>query len=364
MNFSLSPKRKIKSLDANHTMKPKKALKKKSNMSKTVLYKISKINKDIIKDDNDKDEISLLSNANIKIIKILNKFDIDDILSESSFILSNSNEDAKEKSIESTTKWKNRLCAFKGSPKNNKLKRKSNNSIFLLNSNLTDLNSDFNDKKAESFKSKKIMTSNEKKSGKDVKTNENNKPKKSKEEAKHLSDINARNYKNQIINDRQRSKSIAFSDNNFFFSRFGTYRNISNKTNNNYIQTEIGNENNYKSFLSEIEIMKINENIHNDINFIQLKKKISKLKKIIQAKSSKKDFSKFKNDKNSNSPKQTPINKISTIIEHNEETLTSKNIDSNIQNADVHQFLNNNKKIGKKKVYMILMMMKNIKKKK
>ena len=193
------------------------------------------------------------------------------------------------------------------------------------------------------------MTSNEKKSGKDVKTNENNKPKKSKEEAKHLSDINARNYKNQIINDRQRSKSIAFSDNNFFFSRFGTYRNISNKTNNNYIQTEIGNENNYKSFLSEIEIMKINENIHNDINFIQLKKKISKLKKIIQAKSSKKDFSKFKNDKNSNSPKPTPINKISTIIEHNEETLTSKNIDSNIQNADVHQFLNNNKKIGKKK---------------
>ena len=33
------------------------------------------------------------------------------------------------------------------------------------------------------------------------------------------------------------------------------------------------NDAKYKGFLNEIEIMKINENIHDDINFIQLKKK-------------------------------------------------------------------------------------------
>ena len=371
MNSSFSSKRKIKSLDTNRSMKLKKELKKKSNMSKTVLYKISPINKDIIKEDNNKEEISLLSNANLKIIKILNSFANDDILNESSFIVSNSNEDAKEKSVESITKWKNRLCAFKGSPKNKnkKSKPKSNNSLFLLNSNYTDLNSDFTDKKTESFKSKKAMLSNEKRSGKDVKTNENNKPKKRKGEGKHSSDINKRHYNNnQMINDRQRSKSIVFSDTNFFISRFGTYNNIqnTNKNKNNMNQTEIENENNYKGFLSEIEIMKINENIHNDINFIQLKKKISKLKKTIQTKSSKKDFSKFKFDKNSNSPKPTPINRISTIIEHNEEALTSKNIDSNIQNVDEHKLLNNklnmssNNKKKKKEKFRILMKKKDV----
>ena len=99
MNSSFSPKRKIKSLDTNRSMKLKKELKKKSNMSKTVLYKIPPINKDIIKEDNNKEEISLLSNANLKIIKILNSFANDDILNESSFIVSNSNEDAKEKVV-------------------------------------------------------------------------------------------------------------------------------------------------------------------------------------------------------------------------------------------------------------------------
>ena len=72
------------------------------------------------------------------------------------------------------------------------------------------------------------------------------------------------NYNNHQQH-RQRSKSILFGDSNFLSKRLENISNIS--------ETIMANNNNgIKGFLNEIEIMKINENIHNDINFIQLRK--------------------------------------------------------------------------------------------
>lgn len=51
---------------------------------------------------------------------------------------------------------------------------------------------------------------------------------------------------------------------------------------------------NLLGYLNEVEIMKINNNIHNDKNLIQLKKKISNLKKSYQKKYSIKNLGKLK----------------------------------------------------------------------
>ena len=148
MNSSFHPiRKKMKSLDINRSLKMKNALKKKKQFNNTALYKQTRLNKEIIKEKGqfkEDDEFSLLSNANINIIKILNSFaNEDNILNDSSFMHSNSIDDQKDKSIDSITKWKKRICAYKGSPKNRmKIKRhnyrpNSNNSVFL-NSNITD----------------------------------------------------------------------------------------------------------------------------------------------------------------------------------------------------------------------------------
>jgi hypothetical protein len=68
-------------------------------------------------------------------------------------------------------------------------------------------------------------------------------------------------------------------------------------------------EDNYIGLLNELEIMKINENIQKDINFIELRKKISKLKNMMLLKNNKYDSRK----KSSNS-----LNNIHEIKENGE----------------------------------------------
>jgi hypothetical protein len=151
----------MKSLDSKHALKLKNALHKKkitqseiynANAKKNLLREIENQNL------KEKEEISLLSNANLNIIKILNSCAKEDILNESSYIASNSNEDIKDRSLESINKWHKRVCKFKASPMQSfkkKIKRQTNSlnsniSNFLLNSNISDFSSEtiFSDKKS------------------------------------------------------------------------------------------------------------------------------------------------------------------------------------------------------------------------
>ena len=60
-------------------------------------------------------------------------------------------------------------------------------------------------------------------------------------------------------------------------------------------------ESTYIGYLNEMEILKINENIQNDVNFLQLKRKISKLKKSMKKKSKhiSKEYNSDNKEKNS-----------------------------------------------------------------
>ena len=95
MDSSLSHRKKrLKSFEMCNPLNFKKNIKKENNISKTVLYKIPENNKAFFKNNNnEKDDISLLSNANLNIIKILNTFATDDILNDSSYSISKINED-------------------------------------------------------------------------------------------------------------------------------------------------------------------------------------------------------------------------------------------------------------------------------
>jgi hypothetical protein len=274
----------------------KKNIKKENNISKTVLYKIPENNKAFFKNNNnEKDDISLLSNANLNIIKILNTFATDDILNDSSYSTSKINEDKdkdkdnikdKEKTQENIKNNKTNFVSTKDNLKQKKKQknRKTSGESLFACSNLTDYNPDNNNKKIDGFKLKDNKIS-----------------------GRHLSDINDRSHvrrqKTDDNNHRQRSKSIAFPE-DFYTSKFS---NISNKFSVHQANTD-NNDSNFQGFLSEIEIMKINEDIHNDINFIQLKKKIWQLKKTILNKKTK-DSSKFKTVKNRNSSKINSVHK-------------------------------------------------------
>jgi hypothetical protein len=150
----------MKSLDSKHTLKIKNALSKK--ITQSVIYKTN-AKKNLLREiENqgikEKDEISLLSNANLNIIKLLNSCANEEILNESSYIPSNSNEDIGDRSLESINKWHKRVCKFKVSPIQKfkkKIQRQTNSlnskiSNFVLNSNISDFSSEsiFSDKKS------------------------------------------------------------------------------------------------------------------------------------------------------------------------------------------------------------------------
>ena len=377
--------KKIKSLDKASCRRIKKVIKKKKKFNRSVINVRSPLYvNDINNTGNfkDQDEISILSNANLNILKILNSCANEEIINDSPFIVINDRHNyKKENSVESISKWRSPILPLSPVIKKKREINSSKNN-FLLNSNISDLNSEiiFSEKKKESLKSvsKFYNSQNKKNSEKEIKKENSLKKKKRIEKMRHVSEINlnkltlnkinskneeknnkynsninnVNDNKQQNINNkqhhnynnhqqhRQRSKSILFGDSNFLSKRPENISNIS--------ETIMANNNNgIKGFLNEIEIMKINENIHNDINFIQLRKKISKLKKNIENKTLK-EFSKFKTNKsnsNSNSPinkKGTSpmhkVNKINTIDEGNENientSLTKDFNDTNKKNIE------------------------------
>ena len=353
MKSSFSKKKlnkKIKSVDVNRALKIKKLLKKKTDVHKSEINNNRTSLKDLRR-YNDKDEISILSNANLNIIKNLINCANEDFLNDSSFGIINNNNDEqkeKEKSVLSISRWKNNICGYKGSPTHNntkkkKISKKSNKSNFVLNSNLSDI--DFSseiitsDVRKETIKSqtqinfvspKNMATKNKIKNKKTIALRHSSSD-------VNINKFNTKNYEKKTDNNtksRQRSRSIIFRD-NINLSK----HNAANISKINISQgLDIEKNKNYKGLLSEIEIMKINEHIHNDINFIHLKKKISKLKRTIQRKSSKKDLFKIKT-KISNKSGNSPLMKIKSVEEGNEnnnEAPISKDMNNstNIQNFE------------------------------
>ena len=343
--YNFKKNKKIKSLDANRTLQIKKLLKKKKNINKSVIYNHSY--QSISKES---DEISYLSNANLNIIKILNSCAKDDILNDSSFLeINNNNDNIKEKS-NIISKRKNNIKKINKSSslitKRTHRKSKSSKNAFFYKSNNTNISKTILSDGKMDDSSNKLQTSNFYLSNKKFSVVELSNIDKSKiKKGRHQSQINLKTFKlkdnkspkEKEINNkhRARSKSIIFNENEFI------NKNKSNtiKRHNKYIPSIVDIEGIGKSkdLLNEIEIMHINENIHNDINFIQLRKKISKLKKSIQRKNSKNDFSHFKS-----------INKKKTTTsEGGGEILENKLIKANTNSDSNNQNNNKNSTIGK-----------------
>ena len=388
----------IKSLDINRSIKIKRMLKKKKKLNRSVINKRISLNEDKTKDTGmckEQDEISLLSNANLNIIKILNSCANEEILNDSSFItIKDRHNNKKEKSVESISKLspqlRNRSCAFSPIPgfKKSKNKNITKNNNFYLNSNISGISSEtlsdkrFNDSIRTQSKFKKLNENEKEIILTHNNTYSNNKTKKKIKKIRHLSQVNLTKYtlnnlngagskakeKKTNINDkdntnskidsnknsldkkypnhsqkRSRSKSIIFRETNCLSKRMDILANINIS---NFSESPLVNNKCMKGFLNEIEIMKINENIHNDINFIYLKKKISQSKKNIQNKNSK-EFSKFKSNMSPSHSKTNSslnkklnvpgkkIDKINTIEkrdENNEIILGKEDKENNINN--------------------------------
>ena len=142
------------------------------------------------------------------------------------------------------------------------------------NENNFEINSHINDKYSSNYSLKGNNTKSKFKSNfgyySGYEHSSINKRKIKKNEKKNLNKLN---LKNDIFGNR--CNSIGFGNNN------ALYKGLDNLVNNNSIipsmnmKSEINAENHdkYKGILNEMEIMKINEKIHDDINLLQLKKK-------------------------------------------------------------------------------------------
>ena len=278
---------KTKSLDNNSVNRIKKVFRKKRNNQSMKDVNISQLKNEfstIIDPNKDNDKISILSNANINIIKILTTCLNDDLYKEISFAKTEQNKNdenipksnfSKIKSNKIKKIYNSNICSQK---RISFMNPKRKNSIFL--SEISDLSKNNKNKSGE--KNKKI----------------NNRFGKYNSTICNSDEINIKlknNNKNKNINisnkPRQRSKSILFNEkynkkkNDLLLSEFNT--NLSN------MKLE-----GYKNFLNEIEIMQINKNIQNDANFIQLRNKISKFKKEIQLKYSTNNLRQCNSNKN------------------------------------------------------------------
>ena len=128
MKSSFSPKEKRnKIIDKKPSFK-NKIIRKKNKFNQSQIYNRSSL-KDLRR-YKDQDEISLLSNANLNIIKTLVNRANEDILNDSSFANINNNDEEKEKSILSLTRWKKSIGGIDESPiyrrRKNKIQNKNN----------------------------------------------------------------------------------------------------------------------------------------------------------------------------------------------------------------------------------------------
>ena len=337
------------SLETRRISYLRKSLKNRHNNYSMKNMNIAQMKNEYIKDtepNKEQDDISILSNANINIIKILDTCLNEDIYN-SSFIENN-----KDNSKDNILKDKNKVYNKKnkvGKKKFNMSQIINKNRRYILNVNDLSYN---NNKKSFYYSSNQnsdIINSSPKgfsslrKNVKFVESNEKNSNRKRKKKLqRYYSNADQVSHKLKILNKRiennlykKKSNKSLFNDNNYVnhlnnnkksdFISYAQKNNILNNNNNNNKLEQ--NNNPMLEHLNEIEIMKINNNIHNDVNFLQLKNKISKLKKSFQLR-----YSVVERIKNINS---TKLVNSSSKENSNEESNNKKNINNNIQSNKI-----------------------------
>ena len=325
--------------------------------------------------DSKNNDISILSNANLNVIRILTTYANENIINESSYLNFN-NDNQKDRSSES----KKHGSSFRGSPifnrKKNNRRKKTNKSNHILNSNISNLSSDSivtermnNIKTSNSYKetNKSIFSPHKLKDketiSEDKKRDKSHNIQRFSWRARNYNNRNSLNMKNRKKEKKMtiQEKSKPFINQNIQFKNRRNSCFVSNSAfkNHNLLLSpnhRMNMRNNYIGSLNELEIMKINEHIQNDINFIELKKKISKLKNMMLLKNSKSDSG--KNTSNS-------FNNIHTIKENSEYSKDDISLNvskSNLENISINKTINREKiNISISRKYMILSMMKNIK---
>ena len=326
-----------KNLDLSYNASKKRSFKKNDINNKSMInptYLLSNIaSKEFELKNND---ISALSNANLNIIKILSSYANEDIINGSSY-LNLKNDNQKGRSSESKkychSSKENAIYNFK----NVNLRMKSKKSNHILNSKSRNFNSDSitkekinNIKSPNSYKEiNKLIFSPHIVKDKDK---NNISEDKSLEKSHHIQKFSWKSKHNNYPNSPKmklrkkekkltiQEKSKPFVNQNIQFRQRNSCFVINNDFKNHNLLLSPNHrmkmKNNYMGLLNELEITKINENIQKDINFIELRKKISKLKNMMLLKNNKYDSGK----KSSNSLNN--IHAIKENGEHSKEAVT------------------------------------------
>ena len=305
------------------------------------------------KSENNSEELVFLSNANLNIINILNTCISERYYNESSFINNNNNISINNKLKEQKDMGKIRLYKNIRQSKSEKIKDfefkknkiKNNIRINNINSNRSHLVNDssnnkklniisldtsdysFNRRRKSIFKNKK--TKSEKELFCDGNKNLFNLIKCNKYYSNLGSDsldLNSYNYSNNI-SPKQRSISNNKIRTFKLDQSFASIRSKSKGNNKKKIK-------NYTLFgsLNDKEILKLNQNINKEINFIQLKKRISQLKKKIKQKYSNKSIRKLKSEGDG-----SPIRS----LRERRPNLAMDDSSSNSKNLDSSSFISN-----------------------
>ena len=335
----------------------KKSSKKRNFYNKTMIIPTHFLQNETSKEfDMKNDDLSILSNANLNVIRILTSYANEDIINESSYF-NFSNDNQKDRSSGS----KKYSSSFKGSPIYNykkssrRIKARKSNHIFNQNFSNFSLDSIVTErmnsiKTSNSYKetNKSIFSPHRIKDKETISEDKN----RDKSHNNQKFSWRARNYnyrnspkmklrkKEKKLSVQEKSKlfvtqNIQFKHRNSCFVSNNAFKNHDLLLSPNH---RMDMRNNNIGLLNELEIMKINENIQNDINFIELKKKISKLKNMMLLKNNKSDSG--KNTSNS-------LNNIHTIIENSE---YSRDVTSFIESKAYVENSNISKAINREKI--------------
>ena len=260
------------------------------------------------------EELVFLSNANLNIINILNTCISEGFYNESSFINNNNNNSLNNKIKEQKDMGKNKLYKNNNQSKSEKVKNyelkknkvknnfrinnnKSNRSLLENESsnqklNILSLNTSdycFNKRRKSNY-NKKIINE------KEIITEGNKNLINLNKFNKYFSNLGTDNLN---VNKYNYSSNLSPKQRSFSNNKLKTFKldhsivSIRPKAKANNNKKKIKKETLFGN-LSEKEIIKLNQNINNEINFIQLKKRISQLKKKIKQKYSSKSIKSYK----------------------------------------------------------------------
>ena len=295
----------------------------KFNIKNKQPNQIKNTEKNIIINNNYKNEENiLLSNANLNIINILNTC----MSRESSFRQHHHYKptinNKKDKSVSKSSKIKE--GEIRKSKTRTRQKRNTSSSIFYLTGSDSYINSNISNV-MKVYNEKEIMIE-----GKLLSKRDKTPEEKKRNLSRRSVNINTyHNYYNLMDNSLSRSLSKSLSKSNKRLKKTKSEKIVNNNNSSNKISSKLSSGSaGLFGQLSDIDMYKINENIHNEMNFINLKKKISKLKKRIERYSSK-SLKKYGYKKESISPRKGKSR--SVIVEDKKEISKNKsNYKSNI----------------------------------